>query len=273
MKPRAGERIACYAVVVVFMPFLLAPVVWMLSTSFKDQLAIFQKPPMLITRFTLQNYQQVLDDPRFMHALVTSIVVSSATVVVTMLLAIPASYGLARLRSRMKVGLLTWVLLVRAAPGMIYVIPYFIGFQKLGLLDTRTGLVIINIVFTLPLAIWILTSFFEAIPGEVEESAMVDGATRLQVLMRIAVPMAVSGLAAAAILVFIFAWNEFLFALTLTRYDAKTASIAILNYMAYEGTEWGKLAAAGTLILAPVLVFAMSIRKYLVQMTAGAVKG
>jgi multiple sugar transport system permease protein len=102
---------------------------------------------------------------------------------------------------------------------------------------------------------------------------MVDGATRLQVLLRIAVPMAASGLAAAAILVFIFAWDEFLFALTLTRIDAKTATVAILNYMAYEGTEWGKLAAAGTIILAPVLVFAVSIRKYLVQMTAGAVKG
>jgi len=214
-----------------------------------------------------------LSDERFTNALLNSLVVCGVTVVLTMVLAVPASYGLSRLRPRPKAGLLTWVLLVRAAPGMIYVIPFFVAFQKTGFLDTRTGLVLVNTIFTVPLAVWILVSFFDAIPKEVEESAFVDGASRLQVLLSIAVPMAMPGIASAAILVFIFAWNEFLFALTLTQFDAKTAAIAILNYMAYEGTEWGKLAAAGIMILAPVLVFAVFIRRYLVQVTAGAVKG
>lgn len=273
MKMRWSERVFCYVVAAAFMLFLLAPIAWMVSTSLKDQLTVFQKPPVFFGRIDLSNYAKVLTDQEFLHSLVNSVVVSTATVVATIILAVPASYGLSRLRRPVKVGLLSWILLVRAAPGMIYIIPYFVAFQQTGLIDTRTGLVIVNTIFTVPLAIWILVSFFDAIPVEIEEASMVDGATRWQILRRVAIPIAAPGIASAAILVFIFSWNEFLFALTLTRFDAKTAAISILSYMAYEGTEWGKLAAAGVLILLPVLIFATFIRKYLVQTTAGAVKG
>ena len=156
---------------------------------------------------------------------------------------------------------------------MIYVIPYFVAFNDLGLIDTRSGLVIINVVFTVPLAIWVMIPFFDTVPREVEEAAIVDEASTLQGLTHVVLPMVAPGLASTAILVFIFAWNEFLFALTLTRFDAKTVAISILNYMAFEGTEWGKIAAAGILILLPVLILAILIRNYLVQASAGAVKG
>lgn len=273
MRMRRSEKIVCYAIAYVFIIFLLAPVIWMLSTSFKDQLAIFQKPPVLVGSPTLANYEAVLGDRKFVHSFWNSVIVSSATVVFSMILAVPAAYGLSRLCSRAKAGLLSWVLLVRAAPGMIYVIPYYIAFQQIGLVDTKIGLVLINTVFTIPLAIWIMISFFDSIPYEIEEAAIIDGATRLQTLLKVAIPMAAPGIASTAILVFIFAWNEFLFALTMTRFNAKTAAVAILNYMAYEGTEWGKVAAAGILILLPVLIFAIFIRKYMVQTTAGGVKG
>jgi multiple sugar transport system permease protein len=273
MKTRNWEKLVCYGLAYVFIVFLLAPVVWMLSTSFKDQLTIFQKPPVLLSAPILQNYIDVLGDARFMQSFYNSVVVSSMTVVFSMILAVPAAYGLSRLRSPAKAGLLSWVLLVRAAPGMIYVIPYFIAFREIGLMDTKIGLVLVNTVFTVPLAIWIMISFFDSIPREIEEAAVVDGATRFQTLTKIAIPMAAPGIASTAILVFIFSWNEFLFALTLTRFNAKTAAVAILNYMAYEGTEWGKVAAAGILILLPVLIFSLFIRKYLVQTTAGGVKG
>jgi len=270
---RTHEKIFCYAVATTFILFLLAPVVWLLSTSFKQQLDIFASPPRLIGSITFANYRQVLGDAEFMKSFLNSVLVSSGTVVLSMLLALPAAYGLSRLRSRAKVALLSWVLLVRAAPGMIYVIPFFVSFTQLGLMDTRTGLIIANTVFTAPLAIWILIAFFDGIPHEIEEAALVDGATRWQIFMRVAVPIAAPGIASGAILVFIFAWNEFLFALTMTRFEAKTASVAILNYMGYEGTEWGKVAAAGILILLPVAVFAVAIRKYFVQTAAGGVKG
>lgn len=267
------EKLFCYLVATIFILFLVTPVIWLLSTSFKDQLTIFAKPPVLIGHFTFENYRAVLSDSAFMHSLLNSVAVSSGTVVLSMALALPAAYGLSRLRSMAKAGLLSWVLLVRAAPGMIYVIPYFMAYQKLGLMDTRIGLMLINTVFTAPLAIWILIAFFDAIPGEIEEAAVVDGATRWQTFTHVAIPIAMPGVVSAAILVFIFSWNEFLFALTLTRLNAKTAAVAILNYMGYEGTEWGKIAAAGILILLPVAIFAVAIRKYFIQTAAGGVKG
>lgn len=270
---RSWEKLFCYAVAITFILFLLAPVIWMLSTSFKGQLDIFADPPRLIGNFTFDNYRQVFGDSAFRASFLNSVLISSGTVVLSMILALPAAYGLSRLRSPFKVAILSWVLLVRAAPGMIYVIPYFVSFTALGLMDTRIGLIIANTVFTAPLAIWILISFFDGVPIEIEEAAYVDGATRWQIFTRVALPIAAPGIASAAILVFIFAWNEFLFALTMTRFEAKTASVAILNYMGYEGTEWGKVAAAGILILLPVAVFAVAIRKYFVRTTAGGVKG
>ena len=271
MKP--AEKLFAYVVATIFIVFLVAPVLWLLSTSFKGQLDIFAKPPVLFGDFTLENYREVLTDRRFMGSFLNSVIISSLTVVFSMLLALPAAFGLSRLRSPAKIPLLSWVLLVRAAPGMIYVIPYFMVFNEVGLIDTRIGLVLINTVFTAPLAIWILISFFDGIPYEIEEAARVDGATRFQAFTKVAIPMAAPGIASAAILVFIFSWNEFLFALTLTRFEAKTAAVAILNYMGYEGTEWGKIAAAGILILLPVAIFAIGIRKYFVQTAAGGVKG
>ena len=256
-----------------FSILLLAPIVWLFSSSLKDQLTIFQNPPVLIgANPTLDNYRTVLADRQFTTAFWNSVTVGLTTVCATMIIATPAAYGLSRMRSTLKVGLLSWVLLVRAAPGMIYIVPYFVAFNEIGLIDTRTGLVIINTVFTIPLAIWILIAFFDAVPREVEEAAQIDGATKVQTLFWVAIPMAAPGIASTAILVFIFAWNEFLFALTMTRIDARTAAIAILDYMAFEGTEWGKVAAAGILILLPVLIFSVFIRKYLVQSAAGAVK-
>lgn len=267
------EKALCYAITYLFALFLLAPIVWMLSTSFKDQLAIFANPPRLISQVTLQNYADVLTDPQFLHAFWNSVVVSSGTVVISVLLAVPAAYGLSHITGGRRAGFLSWVLLVRAAPGMIYVLPYYLAYSQLNLIDTWTGLILINSVFTIPLAIWIMLPFFDAIPREIEEAAVVDGATRFQTMTKITIPLAAPGIASTAILVFIFAWNEFLFALTLTRFEARTAAVSILNYMAYEGTEWGKVAAAGTLILLPVLCFSVLIRKYLVQTTAGGVKG
>lgn len=272
MKLTPLERVACYVLIFGFSLFLIAPVAWMLSSSFKGQLGIFQSPPVLIGNPTLDNFQAVLSDRFFTKSFANSFMVSTLSVITTMLLATPAAYGLSRLRSRAKPVLLSWVLLVRAAPGMIYIIPYFLSFNAIGLTDTITGLVIVNMVFTIPLAIWVMIAFFDAIPYEVEESAHIDGTNNLETLLYVALPMAAPGVASTAILVFIFSWNEFLFALIMTRIEARTAAVAILNYLAYEGTEWGKVAAAGALILLPVLLFSFATRKYLVQSTTGAVK-
>jgi multiple sugar transport system permease protein len=153
---------------------------------------------------------------------------------------------------------------------MIYIIPYFVFYRIIGLIDSVYGLILINTIFTIPLVIWLLISFFEGMPISIEESAMIEGANKWQILTKISIPIAAPGIVSCAILTFIFSWNEFIFALILTNRHAKTAPIAIVNYMAYEGTEWGKVAAAGIFILLPVLIFSILIRKYLIQSVVGS---
>lgn len=264
------QKLYCYGVTYLFFIFLSLPIIWMISTAFKNQLDIFADPPVIFIKPNLINFAAVLADKQFLQALKNSFLVASGTVILTMMFAIPAAYGLARLTGKLKTGMLLWILLIRAAPGMIYIIPYFVFYRNIGLIDSVYGLILINTIFTIPLVIWLLISFFEVIPISVEESAVMEGASNWQVLTKIAIPMAAPGIASCAILTFIFSWNEFLFALILTNRHAKTAPIAIVNYMAYEGTEWGKVATAGIFILLPVLIFSILIRKYLIQSVAGS---
>jgi multiple sugar transport system permease protein len=266
-------RLFCYVVLGLFTIFLVLPLLWIVSIALKTPLDAFTSPPLLIFKPTFANIKAVIHDAFFMGSLANSIVVSVATAFFSLIFAIPAAYGLSKLKGAVKTNILAWLLISRAAPGMIYVIPFFVVFVKMNILDTRFGLVIVNMVFTIPLVTWMLLSFFEDIPDGIEEAATVDGAGPLQIMTRIAIPLVKPGISASSILAFIFAWNEFLFALVLTRRQAITAPVTIVNFMAYEGTEWGKVAAGGIFILLPVLFFAISIRKYLVRgLTAGAVK-
>jgi len=263
-----------YAVILGYLVFLSLPIFWLISTSIKDPLEAFAIPPKLLVWPKLSNFLEVFANKAFMLSLLNSLLVALGTVACTMVVSVPAAYGLARLKGVFKNSVLSWLLLTRAAPGMIYVIPYFLVFGRLGLDDTRISLVIMNMIYTIPLVIWMLLTFFEEIPISVEESARVDGASNLQIMTRIAIPIVMPGLASSAILAFIFSWNEFLFALVMTKKVATTAPVSIVNFMAYEGTNWNHVAVGGILILLPVLLFSVAIRKYLIRgMAAGAVKG
>ncbi|MDQ2762115.1 MAG: carbohydrate ABC transporter permease, partial [Pseudomonadota bacterium] len=154
-----------------------------------------------------------------------------------------------------------------------FTIPFFLAFRFVGLLDTVTGLVIIYLTFNLAMVVWTMRSFFAAIPRALEEAAWIDGAGVWTAFLRVVLPLAAPGLAATGILCFIMSWNDFFFALILTRTDAMTAPVAIVNFMQYSGWEWGKIAAAGVLVLLPVLVFTFFARTYLVRgMMAGGLK-
>jgi multiple sugar transport system permease protein len=157
---------------------------------------------------------------------------------------------------------------------MTYVIPFFLLYRELGLLDHHLGVILLYTVFNLALVVWSMQAYFDEVPRTLEESAAVDGASRSQILMRIVLPLAAPGLVATAVLCFLFSWNEFLFALVLTRFEARTAPVGITNFMAYEGVEWGRVAAGSVVVLLPVLIFAAVVRRYLVRgLLAGAVKG
>ena len=187
----------------------------------------------------------------------------------------PAAYALSQWAGRGKHALSFAILVTRMAPPIAFTIPFFLFYRWIGLLDTVTGLVLVYTSFNLPLVIWMMQPFFETVPVV----AGGGGAGRRRAAparssCKIVLPMVAPGIAATAILCFLYAWNDFFFALILTRTNARTAPVAVVNFMNYEGWEWGKIAAGGSLVMAPVLIFSLAVRRYLVSgLTAGAVKG
>jgi multiple sugar transport system permease protein len=273
MNKRArGERAAVHVAVILLVVAVLAPFLWLLQMSVKTQEEIFAFPPKLLFAPTLENYR-ALWDSTFRRSFTNSAAVSVTSTALAMLLGVPGAYALSRARFRAAGQLSLWVLASRMAPPIAFTIPYFLVYRHLGLLDTRTGLVLIYLTFNLSLVVWLMRSFFDATPRLLEEAAWIDGATLRQSFMRIVLPLSAPGLAATAILCFLYAWNDFFFALILTRTAAMTAPVAVVNFMNYEGWEWGKIAAGGTLVMLPVLVFSFLVRNFLVRgLTAGALK-
>ena len=264
---------AIHVAVVVLVLAVLAPFLWLLQMSVKPQDEIFAFPPKLFFAPTFENYRAVWDTT-FRRSLTNSAAVSVASTVLAMLLGVPGAYALSRARFRAAARLNLWILASRMAPPIAFTIPYFLVYRHLELLDTLTGLVVIYLTFNLSLVVWLMRSFFDATPRLLEEAAWIDGATVGQGFLRIVLPLSAPGLAATAILCFLYAWNDFFFALILTRTKAMTAPVAVVNFMNYEGWEWGKIAAGGTLAMLPVLVFSFLVRNFLVRgLTAGAVKG
>jgi multiple sugar transport system permease protein len=191
-----------------------------------------------------------------------------------MLIGVPGAYVLARAPLHYERPLSLVILTSRMVPPIAFTIPYFLTYRNIGLLDTVTGLVIIYLTFNLSLVVWLMRTFFEGLPRALEEAAWIDGATLWETFRYVVLPMSAPGAVTTAILCFIYSWNDFFFALTLTRTRAMTAPVQVVNFMNYQGWEWGKIAACGTLILLPVFIFSMLMRRFLVQgMTAGAVKG
>jgi multiple sugar transport system permease protein len=252
---------------------LLSPFLFLLQMSFKTNDLILQFPPALIFTPTLQNYTSLLHGA-FAASFVNSLMSASFSTMLALLLGVPAAYALSRWAGGGRQALSFAILMARMAPPIALTIPFFLFYRWIGLLDTVTGLVLVYTSFNLPLVIWMMQPFFETVPPSLEEAALVDGASTRVVFLQIVLPMVTPGIAATAILCFLYAWNDFFFALILTRTNARTAPVAVVNFMNYEGWEWGKIAAGGSLVMAPVLIFSLAVRRYLVSgLTAGAVKG
>jgi multiple sugar transport system permease protein len=249
------------------------PFLWLLMMSVKPMQDLFAWPPKLLFTPTFDHYVGLWsgDFPKsFWNSLVTSV----GSTLIAMLLGVPGAYALSRMSSKTGDRLSLLILASRMAPPIAFTIPYFLAYRQLDLLDTRTGLILIYLTFNLSLVVWLMRSFFDAIPRSLEEAAWIDGASYWQGFVKIILPMTGPGLAATAILCFLYSWNDFFFALILTRTAATTAPVAVVNFLNYEGWEWGKIAAGGTMVMLPVLVFSVAVRNFLISgMTAGAVKG
>ncbi len=247
---------------------VLLPALWLVQMSFRTEASITNGTfgP------TLGNYA-ALAGGGFPASFANSIVASTVATLLSLLLGVPAAYALTRGAIRRRRGIAMWVLVTRMAPPIAFTLPFFLAFSWLGMIDTVSGLVVVYLTFDLAMVIWTMRSFFAAIPPSLEEAAWIDGAGVWGAFLRVVLPLSAPGLAATGILCFIMSWNDFFFALILTRTNAMTAPVAIVNFMQYAGWEWGKIAAAGVLVLLPVLAFTMLTRRYLVRgLTAGGVK-
>ena len=270
-KRRRGPVVSL--LVLVLLIVTLFPVLWFVQMSLKVEAEAFQMPPRWLFVPTLVNYRALFEG-RFARSFGNSLFVSVATTLLSLLLGVPAGYALSRAGFRAEKSIALWVLTTRMAPPIAFAIPFFLAYRYVGLIDTLTGLVIIYLTFNLSLVIWMMRVFFDGLPRSLEEAALIDGATPAQAWIRVTLPLAGPGLATTAIFCFIFAWNDFFYALVLTRSRAVMAPVAIVNFMNYEGWEWGKIAAGGTMIMLPVVLFALLVRRYLIRgLTSGALKG
>ena len=247
----------------------LFPIYWMFVVSAKSRVELFGKPTFIIRSFFSENYTNTLTNPSFQGYMFNSIVVATSNALLVTVLGLLATYALSRFKLVGQDNIFFWTITNRMAPPAVFLLPLF-------LLYTQTfafGEWKLYCVFNLPFAIWMLKGIVDGIPKELDEAAMVDGANTLQVLMRVIVPLARPGLAVTAILTWVFAWNEYLFAATLTSVHARTITTGLAEFVTVTGTNWGQMAATATLTLLPALLFLGLVQHHIVAgLTFGAVK-
>ena len=259
--------------VLVYAALVLFPVFWMVTIIFKPEIVMFERPTAWLFSPTLDHFDYVIA-AGFLKNLGTSIVVSTGSTVLVVLLGTPAAYAFARFEMWRRDDLFLFILATRMAPPVCLVIPFYLIFAKVGLVDTYVGLIIAYLTFNLSFYVWVLRSFCRDLPVELEESAMVEGYSRLQILVRITLPLLRPGIVATAVLCFIFAWNEFLFAFMLGGSTVKTLPVAIPTLITAQGVKWGEMAIVGIVALLPVIVAVFALQKHIVRgLTMGAVKG
>jgi multiple sugar transport system permease protein len=276
VQKQVGRGLA-YAAISAICLVMIFPVYWLLITAVKYGADIPASPPIFIPwRLTGENFFNVFAKQGIGLNLFNSIVVTALSVLFLVLIGSMAAYALSKqaLSRRTTKGILIWILITRIFPPVTTIIPYFMIIKLLGLIDTRASLVLTYVSYGLPFAIWLLLGFFQELPKEIEEAAIVEGYTLSQRFFYILLPLTLPGIAVTAIFMFIYAWNEFMFATTLTTLKAKTLPVVISSFMSDKYLDWGSMATMGTLMIVPIIVFSVFSQKYLVRgLTFGAVKG
>ena len=251
------------------------PFVYLILTSFKPPLDAISVPPVFWPRaWSLVNYRSALAAPGVAAALINSLVTAVISSALALVLAVPAAYGVTRYGTGAGRVFLLVALVTRMMPPVAIGVPLISFMQALHLTDTSFGLALAQMTISLPLAVWLMAGFFEAVPAELDEAAQVDGCSRLEALRRVVLPVAAGGIAVTALFAFLASWNEFLFALLLTATRAGTTPIAIANFQTQFGLQWGSMTALATLYSVPVILLAIVLQRHIVSgLTLGAVKG
>ncbi len=270
-RDRRLRQLGVYALMALVLVVMLFPFYWMILTSFRSQVDNTSPVPVWLFEPTLENYRNVIRRNNFLEFTWNSFVIASLSTGLGLVLGLPAAYSIARFKQN---GLALAILVARLAPFITYLIPWYVAFRALKLLDTYVALTLTHLIVGMPLIIWIMISFFEDVPRELEEAAFVDGASRLGTFFRIILPLSMPGIVAAGILAFIFSWNQFLFSLVLSGPNTKPVPVAVFNFISYGQIDFGGLGAAAVLITLPVILLTLLIQRYIVTgLTMGAVKG
>jgi multiple sugar transport system permease protein len=269
---RAFGTAGFYGCVLLLISPAILVFLWMLSLSLKNEVDNMAFPPVFVPNPpTLANFVDVFEKNDFLTYTINSVIVSFSATFLALLLGVPAGFGIAKSRATKAAAL---VMIARVTPGLSYLIPLFLMFQWLEMTGTLWPIVITHLVITIPIVIWIMIGFFEGLPAELEEAALVDGANIWQAFRHVALPLARPGITVATILAFIFSWNNFIFGVVLAGRETRTLPVAVYNVLSFEQVSWGPLAAAALLVTAPVLILTLLMQREIVAgLTAGGVKG
>lgn len=262
-----------YIFLIAYIFITLLPYVWLIITSFKTRVDAFSIPPKLFFSPTFTNYKEAFLDRGFLINLRNSLIITGLSTILALIIGLPSAYAFSRFKVKGERVLLYYLLGTRFTPVVALALPLYLIMAKMGLLNSYVGITIAHITFNLPFVVWMMRGFFDMIPKEIDEAAKVDGCSWFYIFVRIALPLAKSGLAATTVFCSVNSWNEFFMALILTGRATATMPVAIPGLLTPQGTIWGQIAAVGTVISVPVLILAIIVQKNMVRgMTMGAVK-
>jgi multiple sugar transport system permease protein len=255
------ERSALLAIVALFM----APIAWLITTAYKPVRDIFSFPPTLAFTPTLDNFRSVFRYFDLAHLLQSSLIITGGSVVLSLLLGVPAGYALARSRTRRAVAVAYFFLAVRTVPPVATLIPFYLMMRDIGLLGTWWAVILINTMLNSAFVVWMMFSYFRSLPKETEEAALTDGCTLGGAFLRVALPLVKPGIVASALLCVMFSWNDFIYAAFLTRAETKPISVALLAAYGTKDISWGTLGALAHFSTVPIVVIALLLNRYFVQ--------
>ncbi len=251
----------------------LFPLVWLLSTATKTKLDAFAIPPVFIYKPILDSFRDVLGKNDFIASYWNSLVVVAGVTLFSLVLGIPSAYAITRTRFKGAKIAGLWMILSRMVPPMGFVLPMYLIFSRLKMLDTYVALVLVDLTISLPFVTWLMMGFFRQVPEEIEDSARIDGCSRIETLFRITIPLVTPGIVTCAIFSFITSWNEYFYALIISGRNTRTAPVVIQGFVSFSGLNWGQLSAAGLLVALPVLLFSLFVQRGLVKgLMGGGIK-
>jgi len=274
VRDRGQTKLAfIYLVCILLTIITLFPIYWMVIISLRSKLEIFAGPKLYQTSIFADNYYRPLFKDIYGKFLINSLIIATGNTGLVILLAIFATYAFSRFKIWGSGSLFFWTITNRMAPPAAFILPFFLIFTKIRLIDTHIGLILLYCIFNLPFAIWLLKGMIDVIPKELDEVAAIDGCSILGTIWHVILPVAKPGLAVTAMMIWIFSWNEYLFASIMTSMKARTITTGLAEFVTVIGTNWGEMAAVSVVCLLPAVIFLGYIQRYIITgLTFGAVK-